>query len=495
MKISVISGTLEKLKAGAAVLPVFEDGTPGRLLERADQKLGAMISRLVKRGDFTARPGSVHLLYPEESMAAERLILVGLGKQSDLTLDRLRLAAGKAASHARSSGAESIVFASEGLGLDAEETAQALTEGSVLGLYRFLKYKTNDESSNRKEIRTVTLLGPAASIAAMRNGVNAGKIIAESAMMARDLVNHPGADMTPTVLAGHARKLARQYGLKVQVLERKQIEKLGMGAFLGVAAGSIQPPKFIIIEYRGGGSRPFIALVGKSITFDSGGISIKPAENMDRMKDDMSGGAAVLGAIRNAAALKLKLNIVGLLPAAENMPGGRALKPGDVLRSMSGQTIEIINTDAEGRLILADALAYACRYKPSVIVDIATLTGACTIALGHEAAGMVGTSDQYKQQMRAAGEKTGERVWELPLWENYYDQIKSDIADMKNTGGRAASVITASAFLSKFVQKYPWVHIDIAAIAWTEKDRPYTPKGATGIGTRLLTQFLRDFGK
>jgi len=235
--------------------------------------------------------------------------------------------------------------------------------------------------------------------------------------------------------------------------------------------------------------------VGKSITFDSGGISIKPAENMDRMKDDMSGGAAVLGAIRTAAALKLKLNIVGLLPAAENMPGGRALKPGDVLRTLSGQTVEIINTDAEGRLILADALAYACRYKPSVIIDIATLTGACTIALGHEAAGMLGTSDHYKQQVRAAGEKTGERVWELPLWENYYDQIKSDIADMKNTGGRAASVITASAFLSRFVQKYPWVHLDIAATSWTEKDRPYTPKGATGIGTRLLTQFLRDFEK
>ncbi len=496
MKISVISGILEKLKTGAVILPVFEDGKPGREQERAGRNLGTMISRLIKRGDFTAKPGSVHLLYPGASMAAERLILVGLGKRADLTLDRIRLAAGKAASHARSSGSESIVFATEGLGLDAEETAQALTEGSMLGLYRFLKYKTNDETGKRKEIKALTLLaGASASVAAMRKGVAAGAIIAESAALARDMVNHPGADMTPTVLAGRAREIARQYGLKIQVLERKQIEKLGMGALLGVAAGSIQPPKFIIIEYRGGGSRPFIALVGKSITFDSGGISIKPAENMDRMKDDMSGGAAVLGAIRNAAALKLKLNIVGLLPAAENMPGGMALKPGDVLRTLSGQTIEIVNTDAEGRLVLADALTYACRYKPSVIVDIATLTGACTIALGHEAAGMLGTADQYKQQLRAAGEKTGERVWELPLWESYYDQIKSDIADMKNTGGRAASVITASALLSKFVQKYPWVHLDIAATAWTEKDRPYTPKGATGIGVRLLTQFLRDFGK
>ena len=496
MKISVISNTLEKLKTGAVILPVFEDGKPGQELERADRNFGRMISRLVKQGDFTARPGSVHLLYPGGSLAAERLILVGLGKRADLTLDRLRLAAGKAASHARSSGAESMVFATEGLGLDAEETAQALTEGSMLGLYRFLKYKTNDESNKRKELKTITLLaGQAASVAAMRKGVSAGKIIAESTVLARDLVNHPGADMTPTVLANQARNIAREFGLKIQVLERKQIEKLGMGAFLGVAAGSIQPPKFIIIEYRGGGSRPFIALVGKSITFDSGGISIKPAENMERMKDDMSGGAAVLGAIRNAAALKLKLNIVGLLPAAENMPGGRALKPGDVLRTLSGQTIEIVNTDAEGRLILADALTYACRYKPAVIVDIATLTGACAIALGHEAIGMVGTADRYKEQIRAAGEKTGERVWELPLWENYYDQIKSDIADMKNTGGRAASVITASALLSKFVGKYPWVHLDIAATAWTEKERPYTPKGPTGIGVRLLTQFLRDFEK
>jgi leucyl aminopeptidase len=270
------------------------------------------------------------------------------------------------------------------------------------------------------------------------------------------------------------------------------MQKLGMGALLGVASGSAQPPKFIIVEYRKGGKKPFIALVGKSITFDSGGISIKPAENMDRMKDDMSGGAAVLGAIRTAAALGLPLNIVGLLPAAENMPGGRAYKPGDVLRTMSGQTIEIMNTDAEGRLILSDALAYACQYKPAMIVDIATLTGACGIALGQEASGMLGTDEKFKQRMREAGNKTGERVWELPLWEEYYEQIKSDIADMKNTGGRAGGVITAAALLSKFVQEYPWVHLDIAATAWSDKERPYTPKGATGIGVRLLTQFLRD---
>jgi leucyl aminopeptidase len=287
--------------------------------------------------------------------------------------------------------------------------------------------------------------------------------------------------------------VAKKYRLRVQVLDRERMKKLGMGALIGVAAGSVQPPAFIIVEYRGGGKRPWIALVGKAITFDSGGISIKPAENMDRMKDDMSGGAAVLGAIRNAAALRLPLNVVGLLPATENMPSGSAYKPGDVLRTMSGQTIEIINTDAEGRLILADALAYACRYKPAAIVDIATLTGACRIALGQEAVGMVGNSDALKQQVRAAGERTGERVWEMPLWEGYQDQIKSDIADMKNTGGRDGGMITAACLLSRFVEQYSWVHLDIAGTAWTDKDRAYTPKGATGIGCRLLTQFLRDY--
>ena len=327
----------------------------------------------------------------------------------------------------------------------------------------------------------------------MQQGAKTGQVIAESTAMARDMVSSPPADMTPSIIAARARELSRQFGLKVQVLERKQMEKLGMGALLGVASGSAQPPKFIILEYRKGGKKPFIALVGKTITFDSGGISIKPPEGMDKMKDDMSGGAAVLGAIRTAAALKLPLNLVGLLPATENMPGGSAFKPGDILRTLSGQTIEVLNTDAEGRLILSDALTYACRYKPAVIVDIATLTGACRVALGQEATGMVGTDDALKQAIRAAGEKTGERVWEMPLWDGYYELIRSDIADMKNTGGRDGGVITAAALLSRFVERYPWVHLDIAATAWTEKDRPYTPKGATGIGMRLLTQFLRDY--
>lgn len=494
MKINVQAGRTEKQKTDGAVIPIFEDEKPDRARERVDKALGGAIGRLIKRGDFKPGPGSVHLLYPDGKIPAERLILAGLGKRSDFTLNRLRQAAGKAASSLRAAGAKELVFLCDGLYLEAEELSEAVTEGTLLGLYRFLKYKTNSENDRGKEIRAMTLLTEnAPSVKAMQKGAKTGEVIAGAAEMVRDMVSSPAADMTPTIIAGIAEDIARKYGFKARVFDRVQMRKLGMGALLGVASGSAQPPKFIVLEYRAGGTKPFIALVGKTITFDSGGISIKPAENMDRMKDDMSGGAAVLGAIRNAAALKLRLNIVGLLPATENMPSGSAYKPGDVLRTLSGQTIEIMNTDAEGRLILSDALAYACRYKPAAIVDIATLTGACRIALGQEASGMLGTDEKLKQRMREAGEKTGERVWELPLWDGYYELIKSDIADMKNTGGRDGGVITAAAILSKFVRNYPWVHLDIAATAWTDKERPYTPKGATGIGVRLLTQFLRDF--
>jgi leucyl aminopeptidase len=495
MKISVKAGKIEKIKTDAAVLPVFEEET-GAVTERVDKALGGIIRKLIKRGDFKPKPGSVHLLYPEGKIAAERLILTGLGKRAELTPERLRLAAGRAVPVARAAGAKDIALVLDAPGLGPEESGQAVAEGSILGLYRFLKYKTNEESDRKKDVRELTVLTEqAGQVKALQKGVKTGEVIAGSAVMARDMVSSPGADMTPAIIAGIAKGIAKKYRLRVKVLERGAMQKLGMGALLGVAAGSAQPPKFIIVEYRGGGKKPFVALVGKTITFDSGGISLKPPENMDKMKDDMSGGAAVLGAIQNAAALKLPLNIVGLLPATENMPGGRACKPGDILTTLSGQTIEVLNTDAEGRLILSDALAYACRYKPAVIVDIATLTGACRVALGQEATGMLGNDEKLKQKVREAGEKSGERVWELPLWDGYVELIKSDIADMKNTGGRDGGVITAAALLSKFVQKYPWVHLDIAATAWTDKDRPYTPKGATGIGVRLLTQFLRDFDK
>jgi leucyl aminopeptidase len=493
MRITVASGALESIRTGAAVITLFEDGKPGPTAARIDRAMGGAVTRLIKRGDFSPKPGSTGILYPEGKIKAERLVLVGMGKKADASAERVRLAAGKAAVAARSAGARDITVSIEGIGLPPEEFGQAVAEGTILGLYRFLRYKSKDENG-KKGIAALTVLAEKpASAAKVLKGARLGDVIARSAVMARDMVSTPAADMTPKIVAGIARDLARKHRLRVRVMERQQMKRLGMGALLGVAAGSHQPPKFIIVEYRGGGKKPWIALVGKTITFDSGGISIKPSENMDRMKDDMAGGAAVLGAIRNAAALRLPLNIVALLPATENMPGGSALKPGDILRTLSGQTIEILNTDAEGRLILADALSYACRYKPAAIVDIATLTGACRIALGQEASGMLGNNGGLKQQIRAAGEKTGERVWEMPLWDGYCDLIKSDIADMKNAGGRDGGLITAACLLSKFVEKHLWVHLDIAATAWTDKDRAYTPKGATGIGCRLLTQFLRDY--
>jgi len=496
MNISVKPGKLEAVRSEAVVVMIVEGEKLGPLAARVDKALGGTMQKLLKRGDLSAKAGVVGMLYPEGKIAAERLIVAGLGRRSEMTIDRLRLAAGKAAVAARSAGAKNIAIALEGASFGLEETGQALAEGCTLSLYRFLKYKTKEDKNGKGDIVSITVMAEkATAVKALAKGVRNGQLIADSAVLARDMVSAPAADMTPGHVAGIARGLGRKHRLKVQVLERSQMRKLGMGALLGVAAGSVQPPKFIIVEYRGGGKKPWIALVGKTITFDSGGISIKPSEGMDKMKSDMAGGAAVLGAVANAAALKLPLNVVALLPATENMPSGSALKPGDVLKTMSGQTIEIMNTDAEGRLILADALAYACRYKPGVIVDIATLTGACRVALGPEAAGMLGNDDRLKQQVRAAGETTSERVWELPLWDGYCDLIKSDIADMKNTGGRDGGVITAACLLSKFVQKYPWVHLDIAATGWIDKDRPYTPKGATGFGCRLLTQFLQDYVK
>lgn len=318
-------------------------------------------------------------------------------------------------------------------------------------------------------------------------------IITDAVFFARDLVSAPANEMTPSILAAHAQKLAKKKNVSCRVLDQGKMKALGMNALLGVAAGSHQPPKLIILEYAGGKKGvPPIALVGKGLTFDSGGISIKPAEKMDEMKTDMAGGAAVLAVIRAAADLKLPVNIVGLVPATENMSGGSALKPGDILKSYSGRTIEVLNTDAEGRLILADALSYASKYKPSAIIDIATLTGACIVALGEDVIGMLGTDDRMKKGIREAADVTGEMVWELPLWDHYHELIKSDIADYKNTAGRLGGAITGAAFLSNFAGDHPWVHLDIAGPAWTTKDKAYIPRGASGVTVRLLVEFLRQ---
>jgi leucyl aminopeptidase len=323
--------------------------------------------------------------------------------------------------------------------------------------------------------------------------VQKAQIITQAVYFTRDLISAPSNEMTPSIMALKAREIAKKKNVICKVLDKAKMKELGMNSLLGVAQGSNEEPKFIILEYSGGKKNEApVVLVGKGLTFDSGGISIKPAEKMDEMKSDMSGGAAVMGTVMAAADLELPLNIIGLIPATENMPGGKAYKPGDILKSYSGKNIEVINTDAEGRLILADALTYASKYKPAAIIDIATLTGACIIALGDDVIGMLGTDDKLKKEINKAAENTGELVWEMPLWECYHEQIKSDIADYKNSGGRAAGTITAAAFLSKFVGDFPWVHLDIAGPAWSSKDKPYIPKGASGVAVRLLVEFLRN---
>jgi len=364
--------------------------------------------------------------------------------------------------------------------------------GARLGMYSFLELKTK-ETDKKKPLASLTLI-PAQTEkrANVRTALNTAKITAEAIFFARDLVNRPGNLLYPEILAREAKKMAQAFGLNIQVLDMASAKKKGLGAFLGVAQGSARPGRVIIIEYQGAdpGTKP-VALVGKAITFDSGGLSLKPAENMGQMKTDMAGGAVVLGVLSAAAQLKLPVNLVGIVPAAENLPDGGAYRPGDILASMSGQTIEINSTDAEGRLILADGLSLALEYKPQTMIDIATLTGACVVALGEKCAGLMGNDQNLIDHLIQSGQATGERVWQLPLFDDYFEGLKSEVADFKNSGSRSAGTITAALFLKQFVSQTSWAHLDIAGPARTDQATPDTPTGATGFGVHLLLNYLR----
>ncbi len=497
VKVHVRKGTLAEATTDAAIVTHFEEETNlGSIAAKFDENSGGMIGQLITRGDFTGRLNEVAVLYPREEFSTKRLVLVGLGKRADFSLERLRGAFSKATQHIRtlkvSDLSTSVDFREVNLPLD--QTTEAVVEGIILGLYRFTRFRTIDRDEIR-EISALTIMEErAGAVEIIRTAAKTAEIISDAVLFARDIVSAPANEMTPTRLANAAMESARGRNIKCTILEGAEIRDLGMNALLGVAAGSDEAPKFIIMEYRGGkDSLPIIALVGKGLTFDSGGISIKPSEKMDQMKSDMAGGAAVIAAVQAAAELGLPVNIVGLVPATENLPSGKAYKPGDILKSFSGQTIEVVTTDAEGRLIMADALTYAGRYKPAAIVDLATLTGACIVALGDHVIGMFGTDDKLKREIREAADLTGERVWELPIWEEYDELIKGDAADYKNSGGRAGGAITAAVFLSKFAGGYPWVHLDIAGPAWLAKDKPYIPKGASGVGVRLIVRFLRNW--
>jgi len=499
MHILTRKGTITKIKSAAVVVPYFEDTKDlQNAVKLLDEKTGGMIKEIIATGDFEGKLNQVSVLYTRGLIPAKRIVLAGVGKKTDFTMDKLRSAYAVAAKHVRSLKLKEFCTSLDFIGSNEsiEHTVQAAIEGAVLGLYQYTNFKTVEKEKN-KDVKEFVIVDERKDTSnVIRYAAESAEIIAKAVYFARDMVSAPGNEMTPTAMAGEARKIAARKNVKLRVLDEEEIKKTGMNALLGVAKGSDEPARFIILEYSGGKkSDPPVALVGKGLTFDSGGISIKPAEKMDEMKSDMAGGAAVMGAIMAAADLRLPVNVIGLIPATENLPGGRAYKPGDILKSLSGRTIEVISTDAEGRLILADALTYAEKFKPAAIIDLATLTGACVIALDDLVIGMLGTDDDLKQKIRDAADTTGERVWELPMWEDYHELIKSDVADFKNTGGRPGGAITAAAFLSKFIGKSPWVHLDIAGPAWLTKDRSYIPKGATGVGVRLLVQFLKNWQK
>jgi leucyl aminopeptidase len=495
MEIRLEKGKPEKYPCELLLLFSFE--TPEQLegsIQNVDLEWKGFISTLIKQGDFKGESFETRLYYTQGGLPAKRVVLTGLGKKGEFDLEKWRGAASKAGQYILNSGIKQFAIPIEKFNsFSDEELVESFVIGLLLGVYQFNEFKTL-ERDKIKEIEEVVLLGEKdEEINLIGNGLRTGQIISEAVYMARDLVNGPSNQITPTVLAEKAAEIAKDHGMEVQVLEVGQAEAMGMGAFVAVTKGSQEPGKFIILEYNKGKGLDTIALVGKGITFDSGGISIKPSENMDRMKDDMSGAAAVLSTMKAASKLRLPLHLVGIMPATENLPSGKAYKPGDILKTLSGQTVEVISTDAEGRLILSDALTYSLRYQPKAIIDLATLTGACVIALGDYVIGLFGNDESLLKRIEEASARTGEKVWKMPLWDEYFDYLKSDVADFRNVGTRAAGAIIGAIFLSKFVEKVPWIHLDIAGPASIEKEKPYIPRGGTGAGVRLLIQMLRDW--
>jgi leucyl aminopeptidase len=508
MKVTVDTRAPVEAAADLLALPFSAVGPKSRLESRlaaVDRATRGQIRGVIRSGDFRGKPGETLLLYPTGSLKAKRVLLIGLGAGDRIDAEALRAAAGHAVAQAAAKRAKRVA-----LTVPAEEIArseagiQALAEGAVLAGYHFDEYKRTEEGESAPvAVAAVSLLlDRRGNLRAARSAAHAGAILAESQNTARDLSNQPANALPPAGLARAAQETARETGLKVRVLDVPELRRRKMGAILAVGGGSANPPRLIALEHaprQGKGKKraplqkPF-CIVGKGITFDSGGISIKPSAGMDEMKHDMSGAATVVGALRAAALLDLPVPVVGVIGAAENMPSATAYRPGDVVTAMSGKTIEVLNTDAEGRVVLADALHYArTQYDPCAIVDLATLTGACVVGLGRWASGLFGNHPKLIEIVRAAGDTTGETAWPMPLLDAHKDEIRSQIATIKNTGGREAGASTAAAFLWHFVGDTPWVHLDIAGTGWMQKPGPYQRRGATGVGVRLLLEVLRNW--
>jgi leucyl aminopeptidase len=494
LEFSTKASAPEKQTGACVVVGVYESRKLSGPADELDKASRGHIRAVLRAGDMEGKLGGTRLLYRVPGVSAERVLLVGLGPDKEFGPKEFHRAARAAVGALLDTGAADAAVCLSDLavaGRDAEWKAQQLALAADETAYRFDRMKS--KKREHRPLRRVTIAtGSKRDAAAAERGMHAGAAIAAGVSLARDLGNLPGNVCTPTYLAEAAVKMAREWKIGVEVLEQKDMEKLGMGALLSVARGSRQPPKFIVLQYAGAAKKDKpVVLVGKGITFDTGGISIKPSADMDEMKFDMCGAASVLGTLRTVAELKLKLNVVGLIPSTENMPGGNATKPGDIITSLSGQTVEILNTDAEGRLILCDALTYAERFEPQAVVDIATLTGACVIALGHVCSGLFANRDALARELLDAGTESWDRAWQLPLWDDYQEQLKSNFADFANIGGRAAGSITAACYLSRFTRKYDWAHLDIAGTAWKSGKE----KGATGRPVPLLVTFLSKRAK
>jgi leucyl aminopeptidase len=477
------------------VLPLFQGTeTLEGALASADALTGGDLQRALERKDITGRREEAFLIFPPQGPGPERILLVGAGKREDVDAETLRRIFGKGVRVAEEMRVDALsVWMDPAVPLSQALYAQAATEGAILAAWRFRELKTQkDPDDPDSEVTDLSLISQGDE-EEVRRGFLIGLAQAKGENLARALQARPGNVATPTHLAEEAKRLGREYGLKVTILGPKEIESEGMGALLAVAQGSRQEPRFIVLEHRGARKEdPPLVLVGKGLTFDAGGISIKPASGMEDMKFDMSGGAAVLGAMQAVGDLALPLNVVGIVPSSENLLSGGAVKPGDVIRTREGKTVEVVNTDAEGRLILADALSFAKTLKPAAVVDCATLTGACVVALGHHAAAVLGTDQALVEELREAGTRSGERCWPLPLWKEYRDQLDSDVADLKNVGGRPAGTITAATFLKEFVGDAPWAHLDIAGTAYGEGKISYLRKGGYGAPTRTLLEWIRS---
>ncbi|MDK9704033.1 MAG: leucyl aminopeptidase [Sulfuritalea sp.] len=492
MEFSIKSGSPEKQRSACVVVGIFEPRKLSAAAEVIDAAADQFLSDILRRGDMEGKAGTSLLLHGVSGVEADRILLVGLGKEREFREKEYRAALATAVRQLNETGGfDGTVYLTE-LAVKKRDVAWKIRQAALVvqeTLYRFDRLKSKKDEVRRPLRKLTFCVTRRNELAAAEAALAEGLAIASGMGLAKDLGNLPGNICTPTYLADQAKQLAKAHGLGVDVLDRADMEKLGMNTLLSVARGSHEPPKFIVLRHSGGatGAKP-VVLVGKGITFDSGGISLKPGAEMDEMKYDMCGAASVLGTLKAAAMMKLPLNVVGVIPSTENMPGGAATKPGDVITSMSGQTVEILNTDAEGRLILCDALTYVERFEPECVVDIATLTGACVIALGHVATGLLANNEGLAKELADAGHDSYDRAWQLPLWDDYQEQLKSNFADMANIGGRPAGTVTAACFLSRFAEKYRWAHLDIAGTAW----RSGKEKGATGRPVPLLTHFLMD---